>query len=218
MPKQDRSICGVCNLEKHKYKCPNDQVAYCSVNCFKLHKEQANCPGTSTKSRSGKPSQEPTIDTIPSSLTTTATSPKQSVKRLKPLTEVNWPFIDEEKLAVLSDPLRKDEIKPIIQREWEEIAMSTDLRELLQTEPDLKELLKTLMMPTRHTHHNQNNRNQDQEQDQNQGQKDQIQQLLLHLSPSSQSPTTFQNFTSNQYIIFNKLADIVRDILAKSRS
>ncbi|POV95167.1 hypothetical protein PSHT_15806 [Puccinia striiformis] len=198
MPKQDRSICGVCNLEKHKYKCPNDQVAYCSVNCFKLHKEQANCPGTSTKSRSGKPSQEPTIDTIPSSLTTTATSPKQSVKRLKPLTEMksNVSFnVNGKKL--------------LCQLIYES---------LLQTEPDLKELLKTLMMPTRHTHHNQNNRNQDQEQDQNQGQKDQIQQLLLHLSPSSQSPTTFQNFTSNQYIIFNKLADIVRDILAKSRS
>eukprot|EP00301_Raphidiophrys_heterophryoidea_P019843 c4683_g1_i2.p1 GENE.c4683_g1_i2~~c4683_g1_i2.p1 ORF type:complete len:149 (-),score=28.50 c4683_g1_i2:82-492(-) len=39
--KQELS-CQVCGLAQHRYKCPKCQVKYCSLPCFKRHKE-ANC-------------------------------------------------------------------------------------------------------------------------------------------------------------------------------
>ncbi|TIA21793.1 hypothetical protein D6C83_08111 [Aureobasidium pullulans] len=38
-------ICGVCSQNESKYKCPSCQVRYCSIACFKQHKEtHANDP------------------------------------------------------------------------------------------------------------------------------------------------------------------------------
>ena len=33
------SLCAVCNESPFKYKCPNCKIAYCSVVCYKKHKE-----------------------------------------------------------------------------------------------------------------------------------------------------------------------------------
>ncbi|PLW10701.1 hypothetical protein PCASD_22869 [Puccinia coronata f. sp. avenae] len=82
--------------------------------------------------------------------------------KLKPLKDAQWPAVDEERLAVFSDPLRKDEIKPIRQHEWEQIVMASD------NQPN--------KYATTHSKHT--------------TAKAQIQQLLLQLAPSSQSPIT----------------------------
>ncbi|WAR52739.1 hypothetical protein PtB15_2B164 [Puccinia triticina] len=218
MKKQDRTICAVCQLEKFKYKCPNDQVPYCSVSCFRVHKEQASCPGTSSK-----PTQNPTHDDIKAQVDGSQAQPDHtsslvptppadvipSGSRLKPLTDLDWPVVDEERLAVFSDPLRKDEIKPIRQHEWEQIATSTSLRDLLTSEPDLRQLLMRVM----ESNNNPTNKSlRDPKKS-----KDQIQQLLLQLASSAQSPS-LHAFSPQDFVLFNRFADIIRDILVQSRS
>ncbi|KAF4341732.1 zinc finger domain protein [Fusarium beomiforme] len=37
--KPDPSLCGVCNMNPPKYKCPRCRLPYCSVACNKLHRE-----------------------------------------------------------------------------------------------------------------------------------------------------------------------------------
>lgn len=37
------SNCGICKEEISKYKCPRCKILYCSVQCFKLHRESADC-------------------------------------------------------------------------------------------------------------------------------------------------------------------------------
>uniref|UniRef100_A0A0K0DYL4 HIT-type domain-containing protein n=1 Tax=Strongyloides stercoralis TaxID=6248 RepID=A0A0K0DYL4_STRER len=39
------SFCQVCNIEKHKYRCPKCQYKTCSLVCCKQHKEEYNCDG-----------------------------------------------------------------------------------------------------------------------------------------------------------------------------
>ncbi|KAI9665956.1 MAG: hypothetical protein M1821_003891 [Bathelium mastoideum] len=34
------TLCEVCNEQQHKYKCPQCQTLYCSVGCFKTHKQE----------------------------------------------------------------------------------------------------------------------------------------------------------------------------------
>jgi hypothetical protein len=85
--------------------------------------EQASCPGTTSK----KPSQQanhPDPSHSSSSSSSSSSTPSLGTgnpgrSRLRPLTELDWPLVDQDRLAVFSDPLRKDEIKPIRQHEWE---------------------------------------------------------------------------------------------------
>ncbi|EFP84168.1 hypothetical protein PGT21_037168 [Puccinia graminis f. sp. tritici] len=213
MPKQDRTVCSVCNLEKFKYKCPNDQTPYCSVACFRVHKEQASCPGTTSKKPSQQandPDQSHSSSSSSSSSSLGTGNPVRS--RLRPLTELDWPLVDQDRLAVFSDPLRKDEIKPIRQHEWELIATSTRLRELLATQPDLKHLLTSIMASR-----NQNQNTSRRDDGASKSSKDRIQQLLLHLVSSAQSPS-LHPFSPQDFVLFNQFADIVRDILAQTRS
>ncbi|KAH7075903.1 hypothetical protein BKA63DRAFT_565949 [Paraphoma chrysanthemicola] len=39
-------LCGVCNTEPKKYKCPTCALPYCSLSCFKTHKATHNEPTT----------------------------------------------------------------------------------------------------------------------------------------------------------------------------
>ncbi|OAK98379.1 hypothetical protein IQ06DRAFT_379221 [Phaeosphaeriaceae sp. SRC1lsM3a] len=49
-------LCGVCNAEPKKYKCPTCSLPYCSITCFKLHKsthpESSTTPSTAQKTPS----------------------------------------------------------------------------------------------------------------------------------------------------------------------
>lgn len=163
---------------------------------------------------------------------------------LKPLSELHWPLVDQDRLAVFSDPLRKDEILPIRQAEWEQIgpstppllrvhrsspplllssyslffpacvypvmalaATSSSLRALLTNEPDLKHLLQRVLSAGQTTQPCVDNPN---------AAKDQIQQLLLQLAPSSQSPS-LHSFSHQAFLLFNQFADIIRSILVKNR-
>jgi len=126
---------------------------------------------------------------------------------LKPLSELHWPSVDPDRLAVFSDPLRKDEIFPIRHPEWEQIATSTSLRDLLTNQPELKPLLQRVLSAGQSAQPGADNPN---------AAKDQIQQLLLQLAPSSQSPS-LHPFSHQDFLLFNQFADIIRSILAKNR-
>eukprot|EP00122_Pirum_gemmata_P018366 Pgem_evm1s17197 len=48
--------CGVCNEQEFKYKCPKCKLRYCSLACFKIHKETPCGPdaiANSTSASSG---------------------------------------------------------------------------------------------------------------------------------------------------------------------
>jgi hypothetical protein len=40
MFKMAARLCEVCNQEQYKYKCPTCRITYCSVPCFKRHKQE----------------------------------------------------------------------------------------------------------------------------------------------------------------------------------
>ncbi|KAK4455707.1 hypothetical protein QBC34DRAFT_73528 [Podospora aff. communis PSN243] len=54
-PKPDPKLCGICNKEPGKYKCPQCFMPYCSIPCSRIHK--ANHPPPSSPTT--KPSQPP---------------------------------------------------------------------------------------------------------------------------------------------------------------
>lgn len=37
-------ICGVCKLNESKYKCPNCEILYCSLACYKSHDHKVETP------------------------------------------------------------------------------------------------------------------------------------------------------------------------------
>ncbi|KAH0369012.1 hypothetical protein KCU65_g3592, partial [Aureobasidium melanogenum] len=53
-------ICGVCTQNDSKYKCPSCQLRYCSIACFKQHKEtHANDPPKQQSTQSIQPAPAP---------------------------------------------------------------------------------------------------------------------------------------------------------------
>ncbi|KAK6002388.1 hypothetical protein QM012_002026 [Aureobasidium pullulans] len=59
-------ICGVCRQNESKYKCPSCQLRYCSIACFKQHKEtHANDPPRESFTQSIQPTQSAPSDSSP---------------------------------------------------------------------------------------------------------------------------------------------------------
>nr|XP_039272579.1 zinc finger HIT domain-containing protein 3-like [Styela clava] len=44
-----QGLCKICQAAVSKYKCPKCDTEYCSVNCYKSHKEDNNCEGNKPK-------------------------------------------------------------------------------------------------------------------------------------------------------------------------
>ena len=40
---EDSKICQVCKVDVKKYKCPTCKIVYCSLKCYKQHKEDGTC-------------------------------------------------------------------------------------------------------------------------------------------------------------------------------
>ncbi|KAG0139491.1 hypothetical protein CROQUDRAFT_666420 [Cronartium quercuum f. sp. fusiforme G11] len=157
MPKQTanrtkQKQCGICQEASKKYTCPRDQVAYCSIACFSIHKQQANCPGTRLSSPRVK--IEPSESHLKSESCPAFTLPKIQAEEetidepvpVRRLEDLHWPPpLDDYQLAVFYDPLRRDEVKPLRKFEWEAIASSPALRTFLASAPsNLKEMLQNV--------------------------------------------------------------------------
>ncbi|KAG4188878.1 hypothetical protein ERO13_A08G193200v2 [Gossypium hirsutum] len=126
--------CQVCNQTQSKYKCPSCLIPYCSLACFKTHKETPCEKSESVKEKSGTPSvnlgsndnaittsvkPESTNDAVPPSV-----EPKSSEGRPTASRE----FLVGRKLEV-EDP---SEVLQIMQ--MQAIASSNDIREALKDE------------------------------------------------------------------------------------
>ncbi|KAG8909829.1 hypothetical protein FRC01_006698 [Tulasnella sp. 417] len=61
---------------------------------------------------------------------------------LKPLTSLRWPYVPEA--PSYPDPLSQDEVKPLQLPQYEAIATSINVREVLTTNPRLKDILRSI--------------------------------------------------------------------------
>jgi len=67
MPVTDTALCQFCNENVFKYKCPTCYVKYCSLDCYKIHRQS---PCEKPEQSEGLPPQNrpyqfPTPDTVP---------------------------------------------------------------------------------------------------------------------------------------------------------
>ncbi|KAH8831363.1 hypothetical protein DL96DRAFT_1667706 [Flagelloscypha sp. PMI_526] len=141
MPSKTRlQKCQFCSTEDSKYSCPSCRVPYCSVACFKGHKGRDKSYFSSFLCLSRS---LPTTSSTSSVQTTEAVSMDnvniQDVPPLRPLTTLKWPYVPEE--SAFPDPLARDDPKPLQTRQYEAIATSENLREILSENPKLKEML-----------------------------------------------------------------------------
>ncbi|KAG9587323.1 hypothetical protein KCU77_g10487, partial [Aureobasidium melanogenum] len=66
-------ICGVCTQNESKYKCPSCRLRYCSLACFKQHKEtHAHDPPKQQPTQSTQPTQSAPSDSSQAPATRTA--------------------------------------------------------------------------------------------------------------------------------------------------
>ncbi|KAJ3917520.1 hypothetical protein F5877DRAFT_44493 [Lentinula edodes] len=105
--RKNQRKCNVCNEGEGKYSCSACFLPYCSVACYKKHKE---------------------LDQIfkhvgvdPSVLDATS---------LKPLSSLKWPYIADEE-PIYPDPLERNDPKPLRTRHYEAIATSQEVRKAL---------------------------------------------------------------------------------------
>ncbi|GAA5979859.1 hypothetical protein JCM5350_005520 [Sporobolomyces pararoseus] len=113
--------CKVCNKkDAGKYRCPLDHVDYCSVVCFKQHKEKS-CRSESTYVPPPLPLLAPTNERDDDD--------KEDDRPRKRLRDLVWPA--EPNPILWEDPLQRDDVKPLRPFEYEAIATSPPLRSLL---------------------------------------------------------------------------------------
>ncbi|XP_021275191.1 zinc finger HIT domain-containing protein 3 isoform X2 [Herrania umbratica] len=105
--------CQVCNQAQSKYKCPSCLVPYCSLACFKRHKETPCTKPKSTEENSGTPSvksesanvAETTSVKLESSndAGTPSLKPESSKERSTSSSEVRKALKDEHLQKLISD-------------------------------------------------------------------------------------------------------------------
>lgn len=126
--------CRICNEKESKYTCSGCFVEYCSVACYKRHKETP-CSSSGTKPSNITP--EPGRDHSQSHDDETGREVP-----LRPLTSLKWPYVPEE--SAYPDPLKRDDPKPLQTRQYEAIATSPAVRAALEGHAGLKELLRSI--------------------------------------------------------------------------
>ncbi|XWS31325.1 hypothetical protein CRYUN_Cryun23aG0067100 [Craigia yunnanensis] len=113
--------CQVCNQAQSKYKCPSCLVPYCSLACFKRHKETPCVKPESTKEKSVTTNVKPEST---NDVETPYVKPESSEER----STASPGFQVERKLEV-EDP---NEVLQILQ--MQAIASSSEVREALKDE------------------------------------------------------------------------------------
>ncbi|WWC62390.1 uncharacterized protein I303_104986 [Kwoniella dejecticola CBS 10117] len=155
------SKCQICKDQISKYKCPACPIRYCSVACYKQHKVSHGAslsdPSSSSSTSLDYAAQtepaplldDPTPETEDTSAHSIVVERSESSIRdekreeqpLKPLTSLLWP--PEPDPSIFTDPLQKEDPKPLRHEELRRIATSPDLRTLLST-PKLPLILRTI--------------------------------------------------------------------------
>lgn len=117
-------------------------MPYCSVACYKQHKD------TSSDCKTAGPGEiSSTIDESSS----VKDRPIQQVledvaledpKPLIPLTALKWPYIPEE--SAYPDPLKRDDPKVLQLHQYEAIATSATIRKVLNEHPNLINMLSSI--------------------------------------------------------------------------
>ncbi|KDE05338.1 hypothetical protein MVLG_04253 [Microbotryum lychnidis-dioicae p1A1 Lamole] len=172
--------CAICQTAAAgKYRCPIDDVDYCTVKCFKKHKEEG-CTGstkaamtqdaikddgakadlTSTGTATAKVEQdktEPVPDPTPQQRVKHTLHLESDDRPRKKLKDLHWP--PEPDASIFLDPLARDDVKPLRRKEYEAIATSPTIRRLLLTQPSLIPTLSRLLAipaePFNSSYHNQ---------------------------------------------------------------
>ncbi|KAJ8072587.1 hypothetical protein PM082_016146 [Marasmius tenuissimus] len=118
----------------------------CSVPCYKQHKESLCKPGEqSSDARSFTAPQEESetsMTQLPKPLGGNEDEPLEESKPLKPLSSLRWPYVPEE--PAYPDPLTRDDPKPLQIRHYEAIATSEAVRKILEENPNLPGLLRSI--------------------------------------------------------------------------
>ncbi|KAJ6538787.1 hypothetical protein DFH09DRAFT_1090223 [Mycena vulgaris] len=139
-PKIRRTKCQICTLNESKYTCSGCATVYCSVPCYKKHKE---VPCTPTKPEEihedeGQASQIAQPDPPPSELPLS----DEDAPPLRPLTSLKWPYVPDE--SAYPDPLKRDDPKSLQTHQYEAIATSPAIRTTLAAHPNLPALLTSI--------------------------------------------------------------------------
>ncbi|XP_062021995.1 uncharacterized protein LOC133738460 [Rosa rugosa] len=126
-----RRLCQVCNEAQSKYKCPSCRAPYCSVPCFKKHKETpCVLPEEKPKSASVLP--------VPSEEKPTA-APESVVKRPITVTEPSAVLERQQLEAIASSSEIRDALKDeSLQRLIESIDCSPDAENELDKAMDVE--------------------------------------------------------------------------------
>jgi len=132
MPPRPRAACQICKTIESKYICSRCPTPYCSVPCYKQHKE-LSCNAKVTTSST------PNFHTHELEGTEDELKAKPG---LRSLTSLNWPYVPEE--SAYPDPLKRDDPKPLQLHHYEAIATSPAIRQVLLAHPHLLAVLSSI--------------------------------------------------------------------------
>ncbi|WRT67632.1 uncharacterized protein IL334_004604 [Kwoniella shivajii] len=146
-------VCQICMTQPSKYKCPSCPVRYCSVACYKSHKVSHEEPSAQNDQA---PSEALPL-TLPATPTVEDPQPPilaneddEQSQSLRSLTSLLWP--PEPDPSIFTDPLKKEDPKPLRREELLRIATSPSLRVLLN-QPSLPPILQALDSLPSHNRH-----------------------------------------------------------------
>ncbi|KAF9482247.1 hypothetical protein BDN70DRAFT_904849 [Pholiota conissans] len=128
--------CQVCLEQDFKYTCPQCGIVYCSLACYKRHKE-SSCDAASSSAQPVHSNNE-----LPTVISDSSEEPLEDPKLLRPLTSLKWPYVPEE--SAFPDPLKRDDPKMLQLHQYEAIATSPAVRKILAEHKHLPELLTSI--------------------------------------------------------------------------
>ncbi|KAF8905310.1 hypothetical protein CPB85DRAFT_1552209 [Mucidula mucida] len=137
MPRSSRPPCQICSTNESKYTCSGCLVVYCSVPCYKDHKANS-CGAAARPSENSHP--PPLVDEA--AQPTSKEELLEDPKPLRALSSLKWPYVPEA--SAYPDPLERDDPKPLQLRQYEAIAMSPKLRQVIAEHPNLPALLTSI--------------------------------------------------------------------------
>ncbi|CAE6416180.1 unnamed protein product [Rhizoctonia solani] len=146
MPPRLPPKCQVCETEQFKYTCPGCRILYCSLGCYKKHKNDSEVCATASATVQAPvrlPAQD--LDTKPDEPKIEPRIDEEQLsdpKPLRTLASLKWPYVPEPPSYV--DPVTKNDPKPLTLPQYEAIATSPDIRKVLTENPDMRGLLKSI--------------------------------------------------------------------------
>ncbi|KAF8902920.1 hypothetical protein CPB84DRAFT_1746428 [Gymnopilus junonius] len=146
-PKSKRQVkCQVCSEQEYKYTCPQCQIVYCSLTCYKKHKEVSCNAKACLEPKVSTESTDVSTQNLDEPTQTTEINDSEEILEdpvpLRPLTSLKWPYVQEE--SAFPDPLKRDDPKTLQLSQYEAIATSPAIRKLLSENKRLPELLTSL--------------------------------------------------------------------------